>query len=388
MRKVRFVLVFVLLALLLSTGPGASLADEPPPTIGSKDAEEEMIPIAQGDEALVKDAREYASAMKVDLDEAIRRLKLQGDIGDLNAGLAEKEGDTFAGLWIQHQPKYRVIVQFTRNGEATIRPYIENGPLAGLVEVRTASVTLSELEAARAQASQVTQGLGIRAYSGINVFENRAELYVLDPVQLNDALRKANLQLPANVEVIKVNELPREVTDIFGGKALRTCTSGFSVRNASWIKGITTAGHCSNWQTYNGTNLPFKSGTTGGVYDIQWHTAPGFTVRNLVFDGTYNRYIYGRKFSYSQAVGEWVCKYGKTTGYACGTIYLKNVDGANIAVRWIGVAEGDSGGPGFWNNTAYGTTISSCTFGDGSFGTIYGPVDHIYNILGLTVLTY
>jgi hypothetical protein len=309
-------------------------------------------------------------------------LKLQGDIGDLNAELTKKEGDTFAGLWIQHQPEYRVIVQFTRNGEATIRPYIENGPLAGMVEVRTTSVTLSELEAARAQASQVTQGLGIRAYSGINVFENRAELYVLDPAQLDDALRKANLQLPANVEVIKVDELPKEVTDIFGGKALRTCTSGFSVRNASWIKGITTAGHCSNWQTYNGTNLPFQSGTTGGVYDIQWHTAPGFTVRNLVFDGTYNRYIYGVKFRYSQAVGEWVCKYGMTTGYSCGTIVDKQFDGVNIRVN-TGVQGGDSGGPWFWNNTAYGTTISA--FGNDS---IYGPVDHIYNILGLTVLTY
>ncbi len=382
MHKLKFISAFVLLALLLGAVPGALLANGAASPIGSKDTERNTIPIAQGDEALVKDAQEYSSAMKVELDEAIRRLKLQSTIGELGAELAEKEQDTFAGLWIQHQPEYRVVVQFTRNSEATIQPYIENGPLAGIVEIRTARVTLSELEAARIQASQIAQELGIRLYSGINVFENRAELYVLDPAQLDDALRKANLQLPANVEVIKVDELPREVTDIFGGKALRTCTSGFSVRNANWIKGITTAGHCSNWQTYNGTNLPFQSGTTGGVYDIQWHTAPGFTVRNLVFDGTYNRYIYGVKFRSSQSVGEWVCKYGMTSGYSCGTIVDKQFDGVNIRVN-TGVKGGDSGGPWFWNNTAYGTTISA--FGNDS---IYGPVDHIYNILGLTVLTY
>ena len=382
MRKLKFISAFVLLALLLSAVPGAALANEPLLVMDSTDAEGDTILIAQGDDALVRDAREYASVMQVDLDEAIRRLQLQDAIGGLGAALVEKEEDTFAGLWIQHQPEYRVIAQFARNGEATIRPYSENGPLAGIVEVRTASITLNELETARAQASQVTQELGIRANSGINVFENRAELYVLAPVQLDDALRKADLQLPANVEVIKVDELPKEVTDIFGGKALRTCTSGFSVRNAGGTKGITTAGHCDNWQTYNGTNLPFQSGTTGGIYDIQWHTAPGFTVRNLVFDGTYNRYIYGVKFRSSQSVGEWVCKYGKTTGYACGTIVDKQFDGVNVRVN-TGVQEGDSGGPWFWNNTAYGTTISAL----GS-DSIYGPVDHIYNILGLTVLTY
>jgi len=382
MRKLKFISAFVLLALLLSAVSGAVLANEPLSPIGSKDTEGNTILIAQGDEALVKDAQEYSSAMKVELDEAIRRLKLQSTIGELDAELAEKEQDAFAGLWIQHQPEYRVIVQFTRNGEVTIRPYIENGPLAGIVEIRTASVTLSELEAARTQASQVAQELGVRAHSGINVLENRTELYVLNPAQLDDALRKANLRLPANVEVVKVDELPREVTDIFGGKALSTCTSGFSVRNASWTKGVTTAGHCSNSQAYNGTNLPFQSGTTGGVYDIQWHTAPGFTVRNLVFDGTYNRYIYGVKFRSNQSVGEWVCKYGMTTGYACGTIVDKQFDGVNVRVN-TGVQGGDSGGPWFWNNTAYGTTISA--FGNDS---IYGPVDHIYNILGLTVLTY
>jgi hypothetical protein len=341
----------------------------------------------QGDEALMKDAQAYAAAMGVDLGEAIRRLQLQDDIGSLNAALAANEADTFAGLWIQHQPTYRVVVHFTRDGEAVIQPYIEHGPLAGMVEVRIAHATLNELEAARAQAAQIAHGLSIRASSGINVLKNRAELYVLDPTEFDVALREADLQLPANVKVIKVSELPKEVTDIFGGLALTTCTSGFSVKDSGGTKGITTAGHCSNDQWYNGVKLPFVSGTTGGVYDIQWHTAPGFTVRNLVFDGTYNRYIFSVKFRANQSVGEWVCKYGMTTGYACGTIATTSQDGVNVRVDNMTVQGGDSGGPWFWNNTAYGTTISSCTLGDGTPCAIYGPVDHIYNILGLTVLT-
>ncbi len=45
---------------------------------------------AQGDEAIIKDAKEYASAMGVDLDEAIRRLQLQGDIGGFEPRISGK----------------------------------------------------------------------------------------------------------------------------------------------------------------------------------------------------------------------------------------------------------------------------------------------------------
>ena len=105
-----------------------------------------------------------------------------------------------------------------------------------------------------------------------------------------------------------------------------------------------------------------------------------------MFDGTYARPIYGVKFRASQSVGEWVCKYGKTTHYGCGQIVLTNFQGVNVAVD-IPVDDGDSGGPWFWYNTAYGTTKYACTFGDGSQGAIYVPVDQIYGILGLTILT-
>lgn len=339
-------------------------------------------PTATPSSKLAQDAKMYATEFDVDLNEAIRRLKLQGDIGDLNADLSEKEEKTFASLWIQHKPEYRVIVQFTQNGEAILQPYIKDGPLTDMIEVRMANVTLNQLRIDRERAAQIVNMLGIRAYTGINIIENRAELNVLDPVQLETALQDSGQQLPDNIKVIKVDEMPKEVTDIFGGLALTDCTSGFSVKTFDGsTKGITTAGHCSNTQTYDGKNLPFQSGTTGGVYDIQWHTAPDFTVRNLVYDGgAYNRYIYSVKFRNNQSVGDWVCKYGMTSSYSCGAIVDKDFDGVNIRVD-TSVQPGDSGGPWFLGNIAYGTTISSV--GDDS---VYGPVDHIYNILGLTVM--
>ncbi len=340
--------------------------------------------------ALAMDAKAYAAVMGVDMDEAIRRLYLQNEIGELTKQLFENEGNTFAGLWIQHKPHYRIMISFTHDGAATLRSYMRNTSLADIVELHETTVTFSDLEAARSEAAHIAHELGVRASSAINVFTNQAELYVLDPMALDEKLGRAKIQLPNHVEVIQFTELPREVTDIFGGKALTSCTSGFSVLDRSTgIRGVTTAGHCSNSQSYNGVNLPFMSGTpdTGGIYDIQWHRGDqAFTVRNLIWDGTYNRYIYGVKFRASQSVGEWVCKYGKTTGYACGTIATTSQDGVNIRVDNMTVQGGDSGGPWFWNNTGYGTTISACSLGDGTPCAIYGPVDQIYNILGLVVL--
>lgn len=97
---------------------------------------EAATPVPLKEEALVQDAKVYAADQGIDLNEAVRRLKLQGALGGLGAQLATKERDTFAGLWIQHSPEFRIVVQFTCDGEETIRPYIENVPFADIVEVQ------------------------------------------------------------------------------------------------------------------------------------------------------------------------------------------------------------------------------------------------------------
>src|SRR4051812_27091615 len=78
------------------------------------------------DDALVRDAKQYASMYAVDLNEAIRRLQLQDSAGGLESILTEKKPESFAGLWIQHSPDFRIIVQLTSGGIETIRPYVEN----------------------------------------------------------------------------------------------------------------------------------------------------------------------------------------------------------------------------------------------------------------------
>jgi len=166
------------------------------------------------EEALVRDAQQYAADMGVDLDEAMRRLQYQDDIGRLRAALAANERDTFAGLWVQHQPDFGVIVQFTRDGKKTIRPYIEDKPWADLVEVRKASATLVELESALHETIRALDRLGFDVSYGLNEMENRVEVWVTDRAWFEAVLREANIQLPEHVELVVVEGHSAKEIDI------------------------------------------------------------------------------------------------------------------------------------------------------------------------------
>jgi hypothetical protein len=156
------------------------------------------------DDALRRDAEQYAKDVGVTVDEAMKRLVYQDGIGELNAALQANEADTYAGLWIEHQPEFRVIVLFTRRGERTIRPYIAEVPWADLVEVRDANVTLAELETIRAQAARELDKLDYEVHHALDVKGNRVEVWVTDREWFEGELRAAGIRLPKHVALVVV----------------------------------------------------------------------------------------------------------------------------------------------------------------------------------------
>jgi streptogrisin C len=189
-------------------------------------------------------------------------------------------------------------------------------------------------------------------------------------------------------------------SEIYGGLPLSKCTSGFSVRQTQdpYLRGITTAGHCDNNLSYNGINLIFMTQLYAGSYDIQWHRAPGFTVTNKIKDGNHTtRFITSTKHRNNQVIGECVCKYGKTTGYTCGHINSKTLCPSrppSCQPTYIRVSAtagfspllggGDSGGPWFLGNTAYGTSVSIP--GDNHNDAIYMAVNYVAG-MSVSVMT-
>ncbi len=211
------------------------------------------------------DAKVYASNNNVSIDEALRRFQLQDNARDLQAEVRTNEVETFAGLWIEHTPEFKFVVQFTRDSEEIIKPYLERYPeLANIIEVRTANVSLANLQRDQADASSSVSTSGIPANSDINVYNNTVELYLVkaDRGRFDNALQRREIRLPDKVRVITVEALAEDIADIYSGLPLSTCTSGFSVQKGWWpfiTKGITTAGHCQDTLSYNG--YLFSSGT-------------------------------------------------------------------------------------------------------------------------------
>lgn len=342
------------------------------------------------------DAKAYAEHYRVDVSEALRRLHLQEDIGELNAALETQEAATFAGLWIEHEPQYRVVAQFTRDGARTLQRYTANTPLAGLIEVRGARTSYARLIADQNTSDEALSKAGIATNSLVDVKRNRVEQRVLDTAAAQATAQRSGIKLPDTVELVKVEKLAAPTADIYGGLGVSGgCTLGFGVRNSAGVRGVTTAGHCSNTQSYNGVALPIQRESVGGSYDIQWHTAPGFTVRNWIYNGSGVSAITGARAVANQTIGSTVCNYGKVTRYKCGEIYSKtartgpyipNSSPTYVLVRRSGVdmtEYGDSGGPWFVGSVAYGTQSGQAGI---STEALYMPIDYLSGI-GVTLLT-
>ena len=70
--------------------------------------------------------------------------------------------------------------------------------------MRTVEASMEELRAAQEEAYRiVTEELGIRADSGINIQKNRVEIYVTDEERLETAMSEAGVEMPEHVAVVE-----------------------------------------------------------------------------------------------------------------------------------------------------------------------------------------
>ncbi|MBI5839475.1 MAG: hypothetical protein HZB19_05180 [Chloroflexi bacterium] len=286
-----FTLILILLMAFSPLGP--SIQNENDPDLG--------------------DAETYAKLNGVSVEEALRRFHIQDIAGDLDAELSVKEAETFAGLWIEHTPKFKVVVLFTQDGEKSIGSYLTE-ELVAIVDVQPAKISLVELQYAQKETLSSLWNMEIPVESEINVYENNIKIFVTqaDRMRLDDALQDKLLTIPDYIKIITVPELGKTEVNIHGGLGLNPCTSAFSVENSQGVRGVTTAAHCSQSYSlsYNGIYLPLQSWIKSTSYDVSWYTTPGLTITNQIqvaTTGTLRR-INATKSRDSQAIGGYVCK--------------------------------------------------------------------------------
>jgi hypothetical protein len=177
-----------------------------------------------------------------------------------------------------------------------------------------------------------------------------------------------------------------------GGEALSTCSSGFGTKNVAGARGISTAGHCSNSQSDDGSSLTYRAGHVGTHGDFQWHTGPKPETDDFYAGSSSSTEVNLRDVSArgTPVVGQSLCKNGKNGHQDCQGVRKINVcysGMCNLVQMNARLAEsGDSGGPVYSGNTAYGLHQ----------GWHYDPVwpfdrdlfsraDRIDNALGITV---
>jgi hypothetical protein len=174
--------------VLLETALGGPV--RPTPTTGMADSLRQV-------------AEEMAASWGVSVEEAYQRLRSEDPIGTLQAELTEWEADTFAGLWIEHEPQYRVVVAFTRDGEETLEPYLANRSIPGLT-IRQARFTYAELEGMQAQAMRELDKLDFEVHVLFFVQDNRVEVHVSDRAWFEEELRRVGARLAEGVELVVV----------------------------------------------------------------------------------------------------------------------------------------------------------------------------------------
>ncbi len=150
-----------------------------------------------------------AKEFGISVEEYQRQEARAAEVSRLWAELDKNERETFADLEIKYGRDFRVVVYFTRDGRETIRRYVRCTPLEGFVEVRTVEASIAELKAAQEEAGRITDELGIRADSGIDITKNRVEVYVTDAERLEAALRASGEELPEHVVIVEVEALAR-----------------------------------------------------------------------------------------------------------------------------------------------------------------------------------
>jgi hypothetical protein len=180
-----------------------------------------------------------------------------------------------------------------------------------------------------------------------------------------------------------------------GGEILSTCTSGFGTRQiGTGVRGISTAGHCSNSQSDDGSSLTFMGEHNGTHGDFQWHTGPKTENDNFYSGSSTITEVNERDVSSVGApvVGQSLCMNGKTTQKHCQEVRRINVcyDGRCNLVQMGArhASGGDSGGPWFWGTRAYGLHQSWMYDPFWPYNRdLFSRADRIDNALGINIAT-
>ena len=367
----------------------APSASAPSASVSSADVSRAGVPayVQTSAEALAQDAAVYARRYGVNVGQAVLRLRALQASAAVTDAIRQTFRERLVGVSIDHAPVLRVVVLLTGTVPVTETIIVVDGLVLPIVFRTGAPTTGDDVIRAMLQRGPElnallpqNRGMGLDARSG--------ELVVL--IRALDAARPDLIALRERAEVLTGVKVRFDLADraianlaLVGGARVvgvhpgdgkrYACTTGFAVTDGNRT-GIVTAAHCPDDVTYQdpeGGTIPLQFAGQWGArtQDVQVHIGPGGQKPLFYADrrqGTL-RTLAGARSRLSTRAGEWVCHYGESSGYSCAEVELTQfappglLCGGACAPTWITVRthdcrSGDSGGPVFSGDIAFGIT--------------------------------
>jgi len=231
------------------------IAPAAPPPAAARPAGE---PVETPLEGIEVDAAEYARAFGTTLAEALRRLEAQEASVPLVDRLAEGYRDRLAGVVIEHQPGYRIVIVVT--GAPSSETPVAVAPFGVPVILRTGALATraQTLDAITRHQADIRAALPSPPGMGVDP-RTGALLILIRPGDLDasaEAAIAARLQVIAGVpvEVRMSGDFDANLSVDGGGRLIGTepgdrrhflCTSGFVVTDGVRTA-LSTAAHCTD----------------------------------------------------------------------------------------------------------------------------------------------
>jgi hypothetical protein len=335
--------------------------------------------------ALAQDAAEYALHHGVTIMEAMHRLRAQEESVAATDRIAILFQDRLAGISIEHQPVYRIVVLLTGStpvpdeivaaGGMAVPIVFRTGAPATRAHILATIVTYRDLILA---AVKGPAGLGLDPRSGELVVRVKATLIGRDEAAALSADLAYRTGVPVRIDRLDRTDADMAATGgarvegvsaVTGGRA--ACTTGFVVTDAIRT-GVITAAHCPYSLTYigkDGARIPLEYvGAWGARYqDVQVQVSAEPLLPLFYADTAKSvlRPVTSWRNRASTRAGDVVCHRGERTGYSCAEVEMidyappGSLCGGPCDPVWVTVAgpackAGDSGGPVFSGTTAFG----------------------------------
>ncbi|MFF5248978.1 S1 family peptidase [Streptosporangium sp. NPDC000095] len=355
------------------------------------------------------DLKLVAKTKNITFEEAIESVGWQPRINQLGAEIAKTYPDEISGLAILNKG-YGARIGF--KGEVPERAVALAKTLPVAVElVGNKGFSEAELkQTLNAAHDAISQRADLKAIhgsydieTGVVSFEASPRIVPKDDTRRKQLLSQLQPAQPTNRKikiVLTVGEDTKPVAQdnyMRGGGHFSGCTTGFNVTNGTSYR-TTTAKHCgtSGSRTYSNHSVQGGSTTsdfytTNSNYDIAAWTRGTMTLtRTFYYDWHSPRYAYD--VGSSPVIGQTICHFGVTSGAACSEIESTNVTLTNggVTSRGIIVMEsdvsdgGDSGGPWYYGNRAWGIHGGVCSGGvcGGDASSFFSPAYLIPSVMG------